>query len=875
MKIADGLLGRIDASQLYDTWADIKDRKFPLKAFHQRQILPVRVLGLHDSRNHKFLPISHRQGKTPVFELTARKSAVDSNTHTILTIDKVEVGSFHLVFVNNVQGDVIWVNLSPNVRGRLRSMDASDDVSLLKDLPKNFPPGCALRAKVIHVDITTGHIDLTARSDGSTKEIKLQELSPGMILPGRVTKVTDRLVMVQLNESLSGALHIIDMADDYSTVNTLTYQKNQTLRVFVKEVDRPNKRVVFSTRPSKILSSSLPVRDTDVTSISQLRVGQVIRGYIKNVADLGLFISLSTGITAFVRIADLSDEYLKDWKSQYEVDNLVEGKILSVEESSSRITMTLKSSELDSDFKPLLTFDDVRQGQILSGKIRRVEDFGVFVVVDHSSNVSGLCHRTQMSDRRNANPKTLFEVGNKVKAKVLAIDEGKRQISFGLKASYFDEAAGDQDDEDVVMASDDGGVTVDPDAKVDANDNDSDSDGNSDGADADIIVDSEEAPPPPSDLSGLGAGGFDWSGGLDRGDEPFTDGESDADASYSKQNKHRAPHIQVDLTANLDKDGAQNASDFERQLLSKGNSSLLWLQFMAFQLQFSDVAKVRELAERALGSIDIQHQDERFDVWIGYLEIELAHGNPESFDTIFQRACSHNDPQSVHEAVASTYIKSGQYDQADELFQKTIRKFRASSALYLNYAGFLFGTLRAPDRARTLLPRALQTLPAHEHRDITKRFAMMEFEYASISDNSSTEDCGDPERGRTMFETLLTQWPKRTDLWRVRVDMEESLILRLRETKKTQVVPSSKTSEKSKRDEEQILETVRALFERLTKQNIATGDDKGQGKLKPYAAKKLFERWLSFEQKCGGTKSVEKVKARAADYVKTHKGENT
>lgn len=882
MQLSDGVQGRVDVSEIFDTWTEIKDRKHPLKLFHPNQVLAVRVLGMHDSRNHKFLPISHRQGGKAVFELTAKKSSIERETLDLLTVYKLQVGSSWLVFVNNVKNDFVWVNLSPNVRGRIRSMDASDDISLLKNLTKSFPPGYAMRAKVVSVDVESGHIDLTARSDGSTKSISLQDLSPGMILPGRVTKVSDRLIMIQINEGLSGALHIIDMADDFALADPSIYQKNQALRVSVKEVNRPNKRVIFSTRPSRILNSSLAVKDPDITSVSQLQVDQVVRGFIKNVSDQGLFVSLSSSITAFVRVADLSDEYLKDWKSNFEVDSLVEGKILSIDASRSRIVMTLKRSCLDPQYQSPLTFNELKTDQTVTGKIRRIEEYGVFVVVDNSANVSGLCHRTQISDQPNIAPVSLFEVGDKVRAKILSIDEAKRQISFGLKTSYFENNV--KGDQDVMETNSDisdpreGGVAVHHSSIKDNEDmkhssHDSPSlDGQEDNGTitlANSVLSATGQENVDGSNGGLTAGGFDWSGGLQNAKGDLSGSDSDlGDAEVVPTKKHRKPQIKVDMTGNLDKESPQSASDFERLLLSQPNASLLWLKYMAFYLSLSDPTQAREIAERALSTIHIRDQDEKLNIWIGLLNLENTYGTPETLESAFQRACSYNDSQLVHERLTGIYIQSGQHEKADDLFQTSLRKFSSSPALYINYAAFLFDPLNVPDRARALLPRAMQTLPPHEHVNITAKFAQMEFRYARVHEDIS-DGVGDPERGRTMFETLLTQWPKRVDLWNVRLDMEISLFQQqLNAEAKERQGKSQGTKVNKCKDPSGGQAGVRNIFQRLTNANSRSHDRSAGVKLKPKQAKFFFKRWLAFEEKFGDDKSVEQVKARAAEYVR-------
>ncbi|KAL8758381.1 MAG: hypothetical protein Q9184_003949, partial [Pyrenodesmia sp. 2 TL-2023] len=780
VQLANGVQGRIDVSMVFDDLADIKNRKTPLKSFRPKQVLSVRVLGIHDSRNHRFLPISHR-GKAPVFELTTKPRDLESADLEILTVEKVQVNSVHVAFVNNVSEDSIWVNLSPNVRGRIRALNLSDDVSMLEDMAKNFPIGSALKAKVTNVDVANNRVDLTARSASSTEPLTFNDLSVGLVLPGRVTKVNERQVMVQLNENISGSVNLVDLADDYSKADPTMHEKNQIIRVCVRYIDAPNKRILLSTRPSRVLSSSLPVEDREINTASDVAVNDILQGFIKNVADSGVFISLGSNVTAFVRVSDLSDLYLKDWKSQFEVDQLVKGKVIEVDTAVNHVQMSLKQSHIDKHYKPPLTFDHMAVGQVVTGKIRKVADFGVFVVVDNSANVSGLCHRTQMADGKVQDPQKLFEEGDVVKAKVLKVDREKKRISLGLKASFFksEEDADAEEDMDAPILNP---VTTNrhddsEDGEVDkikemlaANDNEaSDSwEGLDKTQDAESDVSMGDADDGGIALNGdtthdeaqqgLSAGGFDWDGGLTLSKDLDVPSETDDEASQPKKKKRRKAEIQIDQTGDLDAYGPQSVADFERLLLGQPNSSVLWLSYMAFQLQLSEVDRARELAERALRTIHIREQDEKLNVWVAMLNLENTYGTEESVDAIFKRASQHCDSLDIHERLISIYIQSGQHElqKADALFATTLSKHgSASPSLWLNAATFYLTTLSAPPRAHALLPRALQSLPQHTHVDLTRSFALLE--YSSPN--------GDPERGRTLFENLLSTFPKKLDLW--------------------------------------------------------------------------------------------------------------
>lgn len=685
VQLADGVQGRIDVSEMFDSWDDIKDRKHPLQIFHQKQVLPVRILGIHDARNHRFLPITH-SGKAPVFELSAKPHNQTSAELEVLTLDKVKVGSTWLVFVNNVADGCLWVNLSPNVRGRIRAMDVSDDVSRLTDLAKNFPVGSALRARVVNVDSNQNRLDLSARSGSSSSPMNLTDLSKGMVLPGRVTKVTERQLMIQLSDAISAPVHLIDLADDYSIANPTIYSKNQTVRVCITDLDIPNKKITLSTRPSKVLSSSLPIKDREVNSITQLNVNDVVRGFIKNIADNGVFVTLASNVTAFIRVSDLSDSFIKDWKSSFQVDQLVNGKIIAVDALLNHVQMSLKQSVLDKAFKAPLTFADIEVGGIVTGKVRKVEDFGVFIVVDGSANVSGLCHRSEIADQRVADVRKLYEEGDSVKSKVLKVDVDKRRISFGLKASYFENDSDGIDDSD--DEEDEGMDSVEL-SRRDHDDDDDDSAGEGDESMNDEEVHREDVRDIDSDSSrdkaeendgvqvvdgttkrsdtsgdvqGLSTGGFDWSGGtLDQSNiDPQS--ETDGELSTVKKKKRRKAEIKVDRTGDLDANGPQSLADFERLLLGQPDSSYLWLSYVAFQLQLNEVAKARDIAERALQTINIREDAEKMNVWVGLLNLENTYGSDESVEEVFKRACQYNDAQEINERLTSIYIQCGKND---------------------------------------------------------------------------------------------------------------------------------------------------------------------------------------------------------------------
>ncbi|MBR5529298.1 MAG: RNA-binding transcriptional accessory protein [Oscillospiraceae bacterium] len=79
----------------------------------------------------------------------------------------------------------------------------------------------------------------------------------------------------------------------------------------------------------------------------------------------------------------------------------------------------------------VLEMKDLKPGMVLSGTVRNVIDFGVFV--DIGVHQDGLVHISQVSDRRVKHPSELLQVGDIVKVMVLEVDEKRKRIGLTMR----------------------------------------------------------------------------------------------------------------------------------------------------------------------------------------------------------------------------------------------------------------------------------------------------------------------------------------------------------------------------------------------------------------------------------------------------------
>jgi len=81
--------------------------------------------------------------------------------------------------------------------------------------------------------------------------------------------------------------------------------------------------------------------------------------------------------------------------------------------------------------KDVLEMKDLKPGMVLTGTVRNVIDFGVFV--DIGVHQDGLVHISQVANRRLKHPSEAVKVGDIVKVAVLSVDEGRKRISLTMK----------------------------------------------------------------------------------------------------------------------------------------------------------------------------------------------------------------------------------------------------------------------------------------------------------------------------------------------------------------------------------------------------------------------------------------------------------
>ncbi|XP_071604451.1 protein RRP5 homolog [Heliangelus exortis] len=776
----DKVTGSIHASRILD---EVPIGSFPTYTLKAGQKVTARVIGGRDVNTHRYLPITHPHFTQSIPELSIRPSEIEGEFMTILNHEEdsalkkpglYHVGQTVTCFVKkyNILKNWLEVEVAPDVRGRVPHLLLSLNTKVLKHPEKNFKNGQAISATVTGTDVTERNLCLSLTG--------IPSLEQGAITLGMVTNLMPHTgLTIALPGGKIGRVSIFHLNDTYTENPLGDFKVGKIVRCYI--LSNENGKIQLSLRQSRLnQKSNSKVEDVEITCVKDVKKGQLVRGYVKSITPSGVFFGLSTSVTGHILFQNVSPYFVQK-HSLYE-KYLPEGKLLTAKV----LGVTGKGKHIELSLLP--------------------EDTGMPSILPESL---GLPRYDAEEEKREAEDREKREEP-KLKMKRRRTNSESKQETKPKKRKI---CPGDENDSGIEVYY-------------------REEDDQEEEADKKKPKIRKPAEAPRLQVSM----GFTWDEDINAMNVPVlnqkeesseSEEEEDLQSKLKKQTKKEKELEKQKKEKELCKLEAalmdpsrqpQSADDFDRLVLSSPNSSILWLQYMAFHLQATEIEKARAVAERALKTICFREEQEKLNVWVALLNLENMYGSEETLMKIFERAVQYNEPLKVFQHLCDIYANSEKYKQAEELYHTMLKRFRQEKSVWLKYAAFLLkrGQTEATHR---LLERALKALPTKEHVDVISRFAQLEFRF------------GDPQHAKALFESTLNTYPKRTDIWNIYMDI---------------MIKHGSQKE------------VRDIFERVIHLSLA-----------PKKMKFFFKRYLDYEKKYGTTESVLAVKRAAVEYVET------
>ena len=162
--------------------------------------------------------------------------------------------------------------------------------------------------------------------------------------------------------------------------------------------------------------------------LETVKVGSVVKGYVKNLTDFGAFIDLD-GMDGLLHITDMTWGRLGHPGELVKVGQELDVVVLDINREKERVSLGLKQTQKNPWEE---TENRFPVGSKIKGKVTNLVPYGAFVEIEEG--VEGLIHVSELSwTKRITRPSDVLTVGQEIEAVVLGVNKEEQKISLGVR----------------------------------------------------------------------------------------------------------------------------------------------------------------------------------------------------------------------------------------------------------------------------------------------------------------------------------------------------------------------------------------------------------------------------------------------------------
>lgn len=197
----------------------------------------------------------------------------------------------------------------------------------------------------------------------------------------------------------------------------------KTLEVKLIELDIDKQRVILSRK--EVEKEQLQTKKEEL--LNSIKPGEKIKGVVSRLTKFGAFVDLG-GLDGLIHISELSWKRVNDPSEVVSVGDAVEVYVLSVDKEKNKVSLALKDVSGNPWSNAIKKY---KVGDMVDGTVSKFLNFGAFVEIE--PGVEGLVHISEISEERVTKIDSILSVGQKVKVKILDIDEKENRMSLSIK----------------------------------------------------------------------------------------------------------------------------------------------------------------------------------------------------------------------------------------------------------------------------------------------------------------------------------------------------------------------------------------------------------------------------------------------------------
>lgn len=247
-----------------------------------------------------------------------------------------------------------------------------------------------------------------------TKIEESPQMIPGSILKGRIVEITKDHVVVDVGLKSEGLVPI----NEFSDPSTLILDAE--VEVLLDQTEDDRGQIVLSREKAERL------RQWEFI-IEHCVEGSIVKGRVTRKVKGGLMVDI--GMEAFLPGSQIDNKRIKNL-DEY-LDKTYEFKILKINIDRKNVVVSRRELlEAERISKKVELLENIKEGEIRSGIVKNITDFGVFLDLD---GIDGLLHITDMTWKRIKHPSEMVNLGDKLEVIILSVDKDKGRVALGLK----------------------------------------------------------------------------------------------------------------------------------------------------------------------------------------------------------------------------------------------------------------------------------------------------------------------------------------------------------------------------------------------------------------------------------------------------------
>ncbi|MGI8315376.1 30S ribosomal protein S1 [Halobacillus mangrovi] len=248
----------------------------------------------------------------------------------------------------------------------------------------------------------------------------MKEFSAGDIVTGKVVKIEEKQVLVDVGYKVEGIVPISELSSLHVEKASDAVSEGDELTLQVKKVE--DDEIVLSKRA---VDADKAWQDLE----EKFESGEIFEAEVKDVVKGGLVVDI--GLRGFIPASLVETYYVEDFED-YKGKNL-SLKVVELDREQNRVILSHRAVvEQEEAAKKQEVLHSLEEGQVIEGTVQRLTDFGAFV---NLGGIDGLVHISQLSHQHVEKASDVVEEGQTVKVKVLSVDRDNERISLSLKAT--------------------------------------------------------------------------------------------------------------------------------------------------------------------------------------------------------------------------------------------------------------------------------------------------------------------------------------------------------------------------------------------------------------------------------------------------------